>query len=152
MAIDISQHILRLKRQRVNKIELAEDGAKVIAQCSRDARRSAIDPATGKNGIINQHIRRQVNDIPFFGYPCVIEIELVQVFISKGERRIEACPFVDKGCRFTHRFCHLIGELCRHSFILAAWIQTSSATVDLKAAISSAMASVGESVRSSVYE
>jgi len=85
MTIDISQHILRLKGQRVNEIELAEDGAKVIVQCSRDARRSAIDPATGKKGSINQHIRRQVNDIPFFGYPCVIEIELAQVFISKGE-------------------------------------------------------------------
>jgi transposase len=119
MTIDISQHILRLKGQRVNEIELAEDGAKVIVQCSRDARRSAIDPATGKKGSINQHIRRQVNDIPFFGYPCVIEIELAQVFISKGERRIEACPFVDKGCRFTHRFCHLISGLCRHLSILA---------------------------------
>jgi hypothetical protein len=30
MTIDISQHILRLKGQRVNEIELAEDGAKVI--------------------------------------------------------------------------------------------------------------------------
>nr|WP_044037224.1 hypothetical protein [Octadecabacter arcticus] len=47
MTIHISQHILRLKGQRVNEIELAEDGAKVIVQCSRDARRSAIDPATG---------------------------------------------------------------------------------------------------------
>nr|WP_187293086.1 hypothetical protein [Octadecabacter arcticus] len=47
MTIDISQHILRLKGQRVNEIELAEDCAKVIVQCSRDARRSAIDPATG---------------------------------------------------------------------------------------------------------
>nr|WP_245581408.1 hypothetical protein [Octadecabacter arcticus] len=62
MTIDISQHILRLKGQRVNEIELAEDGAKVIVQCSRDARRSAIDPATGKKGSINQHIRRQLND------------------------------------------------------------------------------------------
>ena len=43
MTIDISQHVLRLKGQRVNEIELAEDGAKVIVQCSRDARRSAID-------------------------------------------------------------------------------------------------------------
>nr|WP_245581389.1 hypothetical protein [Octadecabacter arcticus] len=53
MTIDISQHILRLKGQRVDEIELAEDGAKVIVQCSRDARRSAIDPATGKKGSIN---------------------------------------------------------------------------------------------------
>jgi transposase len=35
MTIDISQHILRLKGQRVNEIELAEDGAKVIVQGNR---------------------------------------------------------------------------------------------------------------------
>lgn len=101
--IDIPHDIFSLKGQRVNGIKLAEDGERVVIHCSRDARRSAIDPATGKKGSINQRVRRQVNDIPLFGYPCVIEIELAQVFISKSERRIEGCDFVDKGCRFTHR-------------------------------------------------
>ena len=119
MTINISQHILSLKGQRVNEIKLDEDGVKIVIHCSRDARRRAIDPATGKKGSINQHVRRQVNDIPLFGYPCVIEIELAQVFINKGERRIEGCDFVDKGCRFTCRFCRLISGLCRHMSIQA---------------------------------
>ncbi len=53
------------------------------------------------------------------GYPCYVEIELAQVFISKNERRIEQCDFVDKGCRFTQRYCHLISGLCRHMSIQA---------------------------------
>jgi hypothetical protein len=28
------------------------------------------------------------------------------VFIGKNARRLEHCEFVDKGCRFTRRFCH----------------------------------------------
>ncbi len=119
MTINISQHILGLKGQRVNEIKLDDGGVKIVIHCSRDARRRAIDPATGQKGSINQHVRRQVNDIPLFGYPCVVEIELAQVYINKGERRIEGCDFVDKGCRFTHRFCRLISGLCRHMSIQA---------------------------------
>jgi transposase len=46
-------------------------------------------------------------------------MELAQVFISKNERRLEFCDFVGKGCRFTHRFCHMISGLCRHMSIQA---------------------------------
>ncbi|WP_419901943.1 hypothetical protein [Kiloniella sp.] len=119
MTINISQHILGLKGQRVNEIKLDDGGVKIVIHCSRDARRRAIDPATGQKGSINQHVRRQVNDIPLFGYPCVVEIELAQVYINKGERRIEGCDFVDKGCRFTHRFCRLISGLCSATITLA---------------------------------
>ncbi|WP_281400808.1 helix-turn-helix domain-containing protein [sulfur-oxidizing endosymbiont of Gigantopelta aegis] len=60
-----------------------------------------------------------MRDVPFMGYPCYLEIELAQVCISKNERRIEQCDFVDKGCRFTQRFCHMISGLCRHISIQA---------------------------------
>jgi hypothetical protein len=30
-------------------------------------------------------------------YPCVIDIELAQVFIGKSERRIEPCEVVENG-------------------------------------------------------
>ena len=119
MTINIPQNILGLNGQCVNEINLSDDGEKLVIHCSRDACRRAVDPATGKKGSINQHVRRQVRDIPLFGYPCVIDIELAQVFINKGERRIEGCDFVDKGCRFTHRFCRLISGLCRHMSIQA---------------------------------
>ncbi len=49
----------------------------------------------------------------------MIEIELAQVWSSPQERRIEQCAFVDKGSRFTHRFCHLVSGLCRHMSIQA---------------------------------
>ena len=57
--------------------------------------------------------------MPLFGYPSVIEMELAQVFISKNERRMEICEFVDKGWCFTRRFCRMISGLCRHMSIQA---------------------------------
>ena len=39
------------------------------------------------------------------------------MFINKNERRLEHCPFVDKGSYFTHRFCRLVSGLCRHMSI-----------------------------------
>jgi len=49
----------------------------------------------------------------------MVEIELAQVFISKNERRIENCEFVDKGARFTHRLCHMVSGMCRYMSIQA---------------------------------
>ncbi len=74
---------------------------------------------TGRQGTINQYVRRQVTDLPLFGYPCVLDIELAQVWISKNERRLEQCDFVDKGFRYTKRFCQLASGLCRHMSIQA---------------------------------
>ena len=59
----------------------------------------SIDPVTGQKGAINRYVRRRFRDVPLFGYPCVIEVELAQVFISKNARRMEHCEFVDKGWR-----------------------------------------------------
>jgi hypothetical protein len=58
-----------------------------------------------------------VRNLPLFGYPSLIQIELEQVFISKNQRRLEYCEFVDKGCNFTNRFCQMISGLCRHMSI-----------------------------------
>ncbi len=108
-----------LKGQGVNQFKL--DGAKqqLVIYCHRDRRRNAIDPVTGQKGTVNRYVRRQVRDVPLFGYPCMIEMELAQVFISKNERRMERCEFVDKGWRFTRRFCRMISGLCRHMSIQA---------------------------------
>ena len=119
MDIGIQRDILGLKGQRVNQIKLDEQEQQLVIHCSRDRRRNAIDPVTGKKGTINRYVRRQVRDVPLFGYPCVIEVELAQVFISKNERRMERCEFVDKGLRFTRRFCRMISGLCRHMSIQA---------------------------------
>lgn len=119
MSINISKNILGFKGQRVNEIKLDEEERQLVIHCSRDRRSKAVDPLTGKKGTVNQYVRRQVRDMPLFGYPCIIEIELAQVFICKNERRMEACEFVDKGCRFTRRFCRMISGLCRHMSVQA---------------------------------
>jgi transposase len=119
MDIGIQRDILGLKGQRVNQIKLDEQAQQLVIYCRRDKRRNAIDPVTGKKGTINRYVRRQVRDVPLFGYPCVIEVELAQVFISKNERRMEHCELVDKGWRFTRRFCRMISGLCRHMSIQA---------------------------------
>jgi len=117
MGISIPTKILGLKGQRVNRIEWEQSTENVVIRCKRDSRRKAVDPLTGKKGTINRYINRQVRDVPFCGMRCIIEIELAQVWVSKNERRIESCEFVDKGRRFTHRFCHLASGLCRHMSI-----------------------------------
>ena len=119
MSIDIPSKILTLKGQRVNQVKFDEDNKKLIIHCERDKQRAAIDPVTGQKGRINRLIKRLVRDAPVFGQPCLIEIELAQVFINKKERRMEHCPFVDKGSYFTHRFCRLVSGLCRHMSIQA---------------------------------
>jgi len=119
MSIGISASILGLKGQRVNEIKLDETKQQVNIFCSRDRRKKVVDPITGIKGTVNRYVCRQVRDVPLFGYPCVLEIELAQVFISKNERRMEACEFVDKGVRVTQRFCRLISGLCRHMSIQA---------------------------------
>ncbi len=105
MGIDIQRDILGLKGQCVNQIKLDEEEGQLVICCRRDRRRKAIDPVTGQKGTVNRYVRRQVRDVPLSGYPCVIEMELAQVFISRNERRIESCEFVDRGWRFTRRCC-----------------------------------------------
>lgn len=119
MGAGIPTKILCVKGQRVNRIEWQSSAQCVVVQCKRDRRRKAVDPITGRKGTINRYIKRQVRDVPLWGRRCMIEIELAQVWVSKNERRIEQCEFVDKGSRFTHRFCHLISGLCRHLSIQA---------------------------------
>lgn len=119
MSINISSRILSLKGQRVKQIEHDEHQQRVIIHCRRDKRLKVIDPVTGEPGRVNQYIRREVKDVPLFGLPCILSIELAQVWKSKNERRLESCEFVDKGSRYTKRFCRLVSGLCRHMSIQA---------------------------------
>jgi len=119
MSTNIPMNILSLKGQRVNKIEHDKTNQRVVIHCHRDRRFKAIDRQTKKVGTVNQYVRRQVRDIPFMGLPCVLNIELAQVRSNNQQRRIEACDFVDKGCRYSKRFCRLVSGLCRHMSIQA---------------------------------
>jgi hypothetical protein len=97
MGTSIPIDILSLKGQRVNKIEHDRDHRQVIIHCSKDKRRSAVDPSSGLKGTVNQYIHRQVRDLPFMGLPCLINIELAQVRVKGKVRHIESCEFLDKG-------------------------------------------------------
>lgn len=119
MGINVSRDILDLKGQCVKQIKLDEQAQRLVIHCNRDRRRNAIDAVSGKKGTVNRYVRRQVRDLPLLGYPCMIEVELAQVFISKNERRMERCDFIDLGSRFTRRYCHMISGLCRHLSIQA---------------------------------
>jgi transposase len=119
MSTNIPASILSLKGQRVNYIEHDQKCHQIVIHCSRDRRLKAVDPYTGLTGTVNQYVRRQVRDVPLFGLPCVLNIELAQVWISKNERRIESTDFVGKGSRYTNRFCQLVSGLCRHMSIQA---------------------------------
>jgi len=119
MGTSIPLSILSLKGQRVNKIDHNQDQNQVIIYCSRDRRRTPVDPSSGLKGTVNQYIRRQVRDLPFMGLPCIVDIELAQVRIKGKVRHIESCEFVDKGSRYTKRFCKLVSGMCRHMSIQA---------------------------------
>jgi hypothetical protein len=69
MRIDIQRDILGLKGQCVNQIRLDEVKQQLVISCRRDRRRNAIDPATTQKGTVNRYVRRQVRDVPLFGYP-----------------------------------------------------------------------------------
>lgn len=63
---------------------------------------------------MNTYVSRTIYDLPVSGRCCRIHIELAQVRTTEGERRIEACDFVEKGVRYSKRFCEQINGLCRH--------------------------------------
>lgn len=119
MGTSIPIDILSLNGQRVNNIEHDYAQNQVIIHCSRDRRRSPVDPSSGLKGTVNQYIHRQVRDLPFMGLPCLINIELAQVRIKGKVRHIESCEFLDTGSRYTKRFCKLVSGMCRHMSIQA---------------------------------
>jgi transposase len=119
MSNNIPSGILFLKGQRVNQIEYDHKCHQIVIHCSRDRRLKAVDPYTDRTETVNQYVRRQARDVPLFGLPCVINIELAQVWVSKNEQRIESSDFFGKGSRYTNRFCQLVSGLCRHMSIQA---------------------------------
>jgi len=117
MTTSISAYIFALKGQKINKIYQNKVSQELIIDCSRDRRYKALDPITGHKGTINQYVTREVRDLPLLGQPCIIKIELAQVYTQKNYRKIENCSFVDKGSRFTKRFCQMVSGLCRYMSI-----------------------------------
>ena len=134
MDIGIPKDILGLNGQRVNKIKLDEERQQLVIHCHRDKRRNAVDPVTGKTGTINRYVRREVRDVPLFGYPCVIDVELAQVFISKNERRMEKPVennLIARGITRPKRVFFLISYICSDDLIIS-FVMRAKPFVNLK--------------------
>ncbi len=78
MSTSIPKHILGINAQVVNTIQQQESG-KIIIVCNRDKRTRIIDPISKLKTTVNRYIRRTVKDLPLFGHPCLVEVELAQV-------------------------------------------------------------------------
>lgn len=114
MSITLPSSIFELNGQVVKEINVSSDASKLQIHCVRDKRYKAklgtgVEPAT-----TNRYIRRLVNDLPLFGRKCQLSIELAEMRLKDGKRRIEEVSFIDKASYYTKRFCKLISSLCRH--------------------------------------
>ncbi len=115
--ISFPTHLFNIKGQSIQSMDFENTEQKLIVKCHRDRRFKSLDPETGTVASINRYVRRQVQDLPIAGYPCVIDFELAQVRIDDSKRLVEHCDFVAKGSRYTRRFCQMISGLCRHMSI-----------------------------------
>jgi transposase len=117
LSLSISSQILSLPGQRVKQVQHDVDRQRLTITCTRDRRFRVLDPTNNKPASINCYRRRTIRDLPLCGWDCHLEIELVQVVSSTGRRLLEAADFVDKGSRYTARFCRMVSGLCRHMSI-----------------------------------
>ena len=117
MSIPMPSAVFKFPGQVVNDVAYGASSNQLIFACRRDRRRKVLDPETGQSGTINRYVRRRIKDTPLFGCYNIIEIELAEVRLSNGVRRIAEVCFVEKGCYYTKRFCKLISGLCRHMTI-----------------------------------
>jgi len=117
LSLNLSSKILSLPGQCVKQVQHDLDHQRLTLTCSRDHRFRAINPANGKPASINCYRRRTIRDLPLCGFDCYLEIEFAQVVTETGRRLLEATDFVEKGSRYTIRFCQLVSGLCRHMSI-----------------------------------
>ncbi|MEW5966111.1 MAG: helix-turn-helix domain-containing protein [Pseudomonadota bacterium] len=100
----------------IKKVLFDEERGRVRVVCDRDRRRRPVDHRTSRTGSVNRLLRRTVLDVPLGGWPCEIEIEIeyAETFLSFGEVRVEALPFVRPRVRVTRRYARLIAGMARH--------------------------------------
>ena len=106
--------LISLQGQRIHSVKVDESTQSIDVYCHRDRRFKVVDPESKKPCTVNTYVCRTIYDLPISGKCCRIHIQLVQVRTSQGDRRIESCEFVEKGVRYSKRFCEQISGLCRH--------------------------------------
>ncbi|MHB1290877.1 MAG: ISL3 family transposase [Sulfuricella sp.] len=98
----------------IKDVKFSEESGRVQVICDRDRRRRPVDHRTGRRGSVNRLLRRTILDVPLGGYPVDVEIEYAETFLSPGNVRVEALPFVCPKARVTKRFARLIAGMARH--------------------------------------
>lgn len=106
--------LLHIQGQAIQSIKVDKSTQTVDVYCRRDRRFKVTDPKSNQACTVNTYVSRTIYDLPISGRCCRINIELAQVRTTEGERRIEECDFVEKGVRYSKRFCEQISGLCRH--------------------------------------
>lgn len=114
MGAVIPTKILGLEGQVIKDVVFNEATGRVRVVCDRDKRRRPVDHRTGRRGAVNRLLRRTIMDVPMGGYPCEIEIEYAETFLSPGHVRVEALSFVSPKARVTRRYARLIAGMARH--------------------------------------
>ena len=106
--------ILGYEGQVIKDVVFDEEDGRVRVICDRDRRRRPVDHRTGRRGQVNRLLRRRVLDVPIGGWPCEVEIEYAETFLSPGQVRVERLPFVCPKARVTTRYARLIAGMARH--------------------------------------
>src|SRR5574343_1122755 len=114
MGAVIPAGILGLEGQVIKSVAFNEESGRVRVVCDRDRRRRPVDHRTGRRGQVNRLLRRTVLDVPIGGWPCEVEIEYAETFLSPGHVRVERLPFVCAKARVTIRYARLIAGMARH--------------------------------------
>jgi transposase len=133
MGAVIPAKILGLEGQVIKDVVFDEDAGRVRVVCRRDRRRRPVDRRTGRRGSVNRLLRRTILDVPLGGHRCEIEIEYAESFLSPGDVRVEALPFVLPKARVTQRFARLIAGMARHMPISAVARHTGLSWDSVKA-------------------
>ena len=134
MGAIIPGRILGLEGQVIKSVVFNEEMGRVRVVCVRDRRRCRpVDHRTGRRGGVHRLLRRTILDVPIGGHPCEIEIEYAETFLSPGNVRVEALPFVLPKARVTKRFARLIAGMARHMPISAVARHTGLSWDSVKA-------------------
>lgn len=114
MGAVIPAKILGLEGQVIKEVVFDEARGRVRVVCSRDKRRRPVEHRSGRRGSVSRLLRRTILDVPLGGWPCEIEIEYAETFVSRGHVRVETLPFVSPKTRVTKRYARLIAGWARH--------------------------------------
>ena len=96
MGVSIAGKIFDLPGQCIESITLDEERNVVRITTRRDRRIKPIDACMGRTGSTNRILRRVIEDLPICGKRSEVEIEYIEVFISRNNRRVEKLEFTVK--------------------------------------------------------